>query len=92
MLVNFTCKVKEGVAAGKKPVVTVMDGEENLVFSDSDEGDYELHFDPNSSMITIAAAPKPATGISLNKAALSLTVGGSEQLNATVQPAARPIR
>ena len=87
VLVNFTCKVKEGVAAGKKPVVTVMDGEENLVFSDSDEGDYELHFDPNSSMVTVAAAPKPATGISLNKAALSLTVGGSEQLNATVQPA-----
>lgn len=83
VLVNFTCKVKAGVAAGKKPVISIKDA----VFSDSVEGDYELHFDANSSAVTVAAAPKPATGITLNKAALSLTAGGSEQLNATVQPA-----
>lgn len=83
VLVNFTCKVKAGVAAGKKPVISIKD----QVFADPDEGDYELHFDANSSAVTVAAAPKPATGIALNKTALSLAAGGSEQLNATVQPA-----
>lgn len=83
VLVNFTCKVKAGVAAGKKPVISIKD----QVFADPDEGDYELHFDANSSAVTVAAAPKPATGITLNKTALSLAAGGSEQLNATVQPA-----
>lgn len=83
VLVNFTCKVKAGVAAGKKPVISIKD----QVFADPDEGDYELHFDANSSAVTVTAAPKPATGIALNKTALSLTAGGSEQLEATVQPA-----
>lgn len=87
LLATITCKVKEGVAAGKKPVVTVIDGEENFFFADSSDKYYTINYDPNGAAVTIAAAPKPATGISLNKAALSLTVGGSEQLNATVQPA-----
>lgn len=37
--------------------------------------------------ITITAAPKPATGITLNKNTLELTVGESETLVATVEPA-----
>ena len=83
VLVNFTCKVKEGVAAGKKPVISIKD----QVFADSAEGDYVLNFDPNSSMVTIAAAPKPATNITLNKSELTMTAGGSDtSLIATVTP------
>lgn len=82
LLVYFTCKVKAGVAAGKKPVISIKD----QVFSDPDDGDYELHFDANSSAVTIAAAPKPATGITLNKSELTLTAGESASLTATVTP------
>lgn len=86
LLATITCKVKEGVAAGKKPVVTVIE-DEDFLFADSDSKYYTINYDPNGAAVTIAAAPKPATGISLNKTTLSLTVGGSEQLNATVEPA-----
>ncbi len=83
VLVNFTCKVKEGVAAGKKPVISIKE----QVFSDPDEGDYVLHFDPNGSMVTIAAEEKPATGITLNKSELTLTAGDSDtSLTAAVTP------
>ena len=83
VLVNFTCKVKEGVAAGKKPVISIKD----QVFADPDDGDYELHFDANTSMITVIAAPNPATGITLNKSELTLTAGESDtSLTATVTP------
>ena len=82
VLVNFTCKVKAGVAAGKKPVISIKD----QVFADSVEGDYDLHFDPNSSMVTIAAEEKPATNITLNKSELTLTAGDSDTLTATVTP------
>ena len=83
VLVNFTCKVKEGVAAGKTPVISIKD----QIFSDPDDGDYELHFDANRSMITVAAAPKPATGIALNKSELTLTAGDSDtSLTANVTP------
>ena len=37
--------------------------------------------------VNVTAAPKPATGISLNKSTLELTVGASETLVATVTPA-----
>lgn len=83
VLVNFTCKVKEGVAAGKNPVISIKD----QVFSDSVDGDYVLNFDPNSSAVTITAAPKPATGISLNKSELTLNAGDNDtSLTATVTP------
>lgn len=83
VLVNFTCKVKAGVAAGKKPVISIKD----QVFADSVEGDYELNFDLNSSMVTIAAEEKPATNITLNKSELTLTAGDSDtSLIATVTP------
>ena len=83
LLATFTCKVKEGVAAGKKPVISIKE----QVFSDPDEGDYVLHFDPNGSMVTIAAEEKPTTGITLNKSELTLTAGNSDtSLTATVTP------
>lgn len=83
VLVNFTCKVKEGVAAGKNPVISITD----QVFSDSVDGDYVLNFDSNSSAVTITAAPKPATSISLNKSELTLNAGDNDtSLTATVTP------
>ena len=83
VLVNFTCKVKADVAAGKKPVISIKD----QVFADPDDGDYEFHFDPNGSMVTITAAPKPATNITLNKSELMLTAGDRDtSLTATVTP------
>ena len=87
LLATITCKVKEGVAAGKKPVVTVIDDEANFFFADSDDKYYTINYDPNGAAVTIAAAPKPATGIALNKSELTLTVGNSDtSLTASVTP------
>lgn len=88
LLVTFTCTVKEGAAAGAKPVVKVKEGEEFFFFADSDEKYYTINYEPNGAAVTIAAAPKPATGISLNKSELTLTAGNSDtSLTATVTPA-----
>ena len=87
LLATFTCKVKAGVAAGTKPVVTVVNDEEKFFFADSDEKYYTINYDPNGAAVTIAAEPKPATGISLNKSALTLTAGDNDtSLTATVNP------
>ena len=88
LLVTFTCKVKEGAAAGAKPVVTVKEGEEFFYFADSELEPkyYTINYDPNVAAVTVTAAPKPATGISLNKSELTLTVGDSDTLTATVTP------
>lgn len=87
LLATFTCKVKAGVAAGTKPVVTVVNDEEKFFFADSDEKYYTINYDPNVAAVTVTAAPKPATGISLNKSELTLTAGDSDtSLTATVTP------
>lgn len=87
LLVTFTCTVKEGAAAGAKPVVKVKEGEEFFFFADSDEKYYTINYEPNGAAVTIAAAPKPATGITLNKSELTLTVGNSDtSLTANVTP------
>ena len=87
LLTTFTCKVKAGVAAGKMPVVTVINDEENFFFADSDAKYYTINYNPNDAAVTIAAAPKPATGITLNKSELTLTAGESDtSLTATVTP------
>ena len=44
-------------------------------------------FTNKTAVINVTSAPKPATGISLNKTEMSLTNGSSEQLIATVEPA-----
>lgn len=86
LLATFTCKVKAGTAAGKKPAVTV-NTETDFFFADSEEKYYTTNYEPNNSAVTIAAAPKPATGITLNKSALTLTAGNSDtSLTATVTP------
>ena len=91
LLVTFTCTVKEGAAAGAKPVVKVKEGEEFFFFADSEDPEpkyYTINYEPNGAAVTIAAAPKPATGISLNKSELTLTAGNSDtSLTATVTPA-----
>lgn len=86
VLVNFTCKVKEGVTAGKKPVVTVINDAENFYFANSENTYCTINYDPNGAMVTIAAAQKPATDISLSKSELTLTAGESASLTATVKP------
>lgn len=87
LLATITCKVKEGVAAGEKPVVTVIDDEANFFFADSDNKYYTINYDPNGAAVTVTAAPKPATGITLNKSELTLTAGESDtSLTATVTP------
>ena len=87
LLVTFTCKVKAGAAAGAKPVVKVKEGEEFFFFADSEEKYYTINYDPNGAAVTIAAAPKPATGITLNKSVLTLTAGSSDtSLTANVTP------
>ena len=87
LLATFTCKVKEGAATGAKPVVKVKEGEEFFFFADSEEKYYTINYDPNGAAVTVAAAPKPATGITLNKSALTLTAGSSDtSLTANVTP------
>ena len=87
LLATFTCKVKAGTAAGKKPAVTVKNTEEDFLFADSDSKYYTINYDPNGAAVTVAAAPKPATGISLNKSVLTLTAGNSDtSLTANVTP------
>ena len=86
LLATFTCKVKAGTAAGKKPAVTV-NTETDFFFADSEEKYYTTNYEPNNSAVTVAAAPKPATGITLNKSALTLTAGSSDtSLTANVTP------
>lgn len=89
LLVTFTCTVKEGAAAGAKPVVKVKEGEKFFFFADSELEPkyYTINYEPNGAAVTIAAVPKPATGISLNKSELTLTVGNSDtSLTANVTP------
>ena len=89
LLATFTCKVKEGAATGSKPVVKVKEGEEFFFFADSELEPkyYTISYDPNGAAVTVAAAPKPATGITLNKSALTLTAGSSDtSLTANVTP------
>lgn len=86
LLATFTCKVKAGTAAGKKPAVAV-NTETDFFFADSEEKYYTTNYEPNNSAVTVTAAPKPATGISLNKSALTLTAGNSDtSLTANVTP------
>ncbi len=87
LLATITCKVKEGTAAGKKPVVTVIKDEAEFLFADSDSKYYTINYDSNGAAVTVTAAPKPATGITLNKSALTLTAGNSDtSLTANVTP------
>lgn len=80
-LMTFKCTVNSDAAADDYTV------DLSDLVADDENTDPKANISSVPATITVTAAPKPATGISLNKTALSLTAGGSEQLNATVQPA-----
>lgn len=80
-LMKFQCKVDEG-ATGSLKIEFIIEPN-NCYDSDYDN----IAFTTETPTVTVVAAPKPATGISLNKSTLELTVGESETLVATVTPA-----
>ena len=79
-LMTFQCTVDDDAAAKDYQVTLI-----NLV---ADDEEYETK-NPTCvpATITVTAAPKPATGITLNKSELTLTAGDSDtSLTATVTP------
>ena len=80
-LMTFQCKVDDG-ATGSLKIEFIIEPN-NCYDSDYDN----IAFTTETPSITITAAPKPATGISLNKSELTLIDGSSEQLIGTVEPA-----
>ena len=81
-LMKFQCKVNDD-ATGSQTVEFYIDDPDNLFDQDYDNIDFTLH----NATVNVVAAPKPATDIKLNKNALELTVGESQTLVATVEPA-----
>ncbi len=79
-LMKFKCTVDNSATVGDNLEVTLQE----LV---ADDETYETK-NPTvvPAKVKIVAAPKPATGISLNKSALSLVEGNYETLTATVAP------
>ena len=82
-LFTFQCKVKED-ATGTQEVK--FDTETTKLSMGDDE--YEKYdTTPITTPVTITAAPKPATGITLDKSTMELYTGNSGTLTATVTPA-----
>ena len=79
-LMTFQCKVDDG-ATGSLKIEFIIEPN-NCYDSDYDN----IAFTTETPSITITAAPKPATGITLNKSELTLTAGEDETLTATVTP------
>lgn len=79
-LMTFQCKVDDG-ATGSLKIEFIIEPN-NCYDSDYDN----IAFTTETPSITITAAPKPATGITLNKSELTLTAGESTSLTATVTP------
>ena len=82
-IMKFQCKV-DADASGNKTVNFIIDEDE--VFEAPSGGYDNIAFTTSVATVNVTAAPKPATGISLNKSTLELTVGESETLVATVEP------
>lgn len=81
-------KVKDGAAAGEQQFTI---GEDVSVGSLDSSGLPDIlmrkaDFAKQSVAVKVVAAPKPATGITLNKSELTLTAGDSDTLTATVTP------
>ena len=85
--ISIKCTVADDAVVGSTLTVTLKD----IEVGGGSTLDYDMLTDEQISVIpatiTVTAAPKPATGISLNKSTLKLTVGESETLVATVEPA-----
>lgn len=81
-LAKFQCKVDDGATGSLEVGLT------NLEFGSCQTFEYHTgRFSVVKTPVTIAAAPKPATGITLNKSELTLTAGESDtSLTATVTP------
>ena len=81
-LMTFQCKVDDG-ATGSLKIEFIIEPN-NCYDSDYDN----IAFTTETPSITITAAPKPATDITLNKSELTLAAGAvDESLTATVTPA-----
>lgn len=81
-LAKFQCKVDDGATGSLEVGLT------NLEFGSCQTFEYHTdRFSVVKTPVTITAAPKPATDIKLNKNTLELTVGESQTLVATVEPA-----
>ena len=85
--ISIKCTVADDAVVGSTLTVTLKD----IEVGGGSTLDYDMLTDEQIGVIpatiTVTAAPKPATGISLNKSTLELTVGESETLVATVEPA-----
>lgn len=80
-LAKFQCKVDDGATGSLEVGLT------NLEFGSCQTFEYHTdRFSVAKTPVTITAAPKPATGITLNKSELTLTAGDSDTLTATVTP------
>ena len=80
-LAKFQCKVDDGATGSLEVVLT------NLEFGSCQTFEYHTdRFSVVKTPVTITAAPKPATGISLNKTATTIYTGNTETLIATVEP------
>ena len=79
-LMTFQCKVDDG-ATGSLKIEFIIEPN-NCYDSDYDN----IAFTTETPSITITAAPKPATGITLTESELTLTAGDSDTLTATVTP------
>ena len=81
-LAKFQCKVDDGATGSLEVGLT------NLEFGSCQTFEYHTdRFSVAKTPVTIAAAPKPATGITLNKSELTLTAGESDtSLTAAVTP------
>ncbi len=82
-LMTFQCMVNEGTSGDITVGIRYADDDEENVY-DKDYDNIAVTF--KGATVTITAAPKPATGISLNKSTLSLVEGNYETLTATVSP------
>lgn len=82
VLATFQCTVDDDASG------TLKVGLDNLEFySCQTWEDHTAEYQVIMASVNVTAAPKPATGISLNKSTLELTVGEDETLVATVTPA-----
>lgn len=83
-IMKFSCTVNSDV-----PIGTILkiafEGDE--AFQDDTYKYYSTTYDFDSSKITVVAAPKPATGITLDKTSTKIYTGSDETLTATLTPA-----
>ena len=81
VIAKFQCKVDDGATGSLEVGLT------NLEFGSCQTFEYHTdRFSVVKTPVTITAAPKPATGISLNKTATTIYTGNTETLIATVEP------